>query len=42
MYGNGVDVSIYDIGSYELEGPWVTPTLVAISGASEEIVGPAN
>jgi CSLREA domain-containing protein len=37
--GNGDGVSICDIGSFELEGPWVTPTVVTITGSNESIVG---
>jgi CSLREA domain-containing protein len=37
--GNGDGEAICDIGSYELEGPWVSPTLVTISGPGEGIVG---
>jgi CSLREA domain-containing protein len=37
--GDGDGVSICDIGSYELEGPWITPTLITITGPSVGIVG---
>jgi hypothetical protein len=35
-------VAICDIGSFELEGPYVSPTLVTISGTGEGIVGQVN
>jgi CSLREA domain-containing protein len=37
--GNGDGIAVCDIGSYELEGPWVSPTLVSITGPGIGFVG---
>lgn len=39
--GNGDGLAICDIGSFELEGPYVSPTLVTIAGLGEGFLGNA-